>query len=210
MGGSSLWLLLAILLVNRWSLAVAACSWPLLATGMLAAGVGLWIAYPALAEWGAHPLTVALDSAKGGVCVGLCLESWWLIRAGRFGRLYSVGSLGALLYLLALLFQSGRLPVSFELQTSALFLLLGALVLAYRMLSRVCELGSIDRYLLLPAIWLACWLGYSHWPKGVAADDMLNLRDTALLLAALPLAALTSLCLQRGLRRAFQLLRIEL
>lgn len=206
-GDNAYWMLLAGAVLSRWLFSWAQTSTKLwFGTGICATAL-LWLAAPVLANFGSVELEYWLLSYGKVIAILVCIEAWIVGTVFTSYSYLSPVSWASLLYIQALLFQSGYIPFSFDAQS---LLIAGVILVIGLLLHRVAiprvNFANHNR-IHLAVLWLVTWFGFCTWPDDTGIQTSQHLRDSTLLIAVVPLATLfsvfSSICWAR-LNRHFQ------
>ncbi len=199
-------LLGSVIVASRWLASLANCT---LQTAMIVSlmltGV-LWGATPVLITISAVELQERLASIMVLIAIASCFEAWLLTHLVPGKSYLSPVSILALLYLQLLLFQSGWLPVSFDVQTGFYMALLAVFFLVYRVCFQFfAPMNSLSWHGV--ALWLLTWGALGIWPQSIRIDNQQYLLSSLLLIGLLLLIVVMSFYLHPRIKCLGQLLR---
>ena len=206
-GDSPYWLLLAGALLSRWWFSWARTDTLLwLALGLCLLTL-LGLSAAPLANLSSTDLEYGLSRYGKVIGILVLIEAWLMGTVCTRYSYLSPASWLSVLYLQALLLQSGQLDFSFQSQ-SLLFAggIIAANVILHFFVARRVDFVNINQAHLV-FVWLSTWFGLCSWPDNSDINSAQHLRDTALLALAIPLLTLFALFFNKRWDQLSKLLR---
>ena len=206
-GDSPYWLLLAGALFSRWLFAWASTGSKLWLVVGLCLLTLLGLTVTPMANLGSADLEYGLSRYGKVIGVLVLLEAWLMSTVCARYSYLSPASCLSVLYLQALLLQSGQLDFTFHSQS----LLLAGCAITASLLLHFFVAPRADftnlNWAHLAIVWLGTWLGLCSWPDNTGVNSTQHLRDTALLAVAIPLVTLCAMFFSNRWARLSKLFR---